>query len=349
MHFKEDYSLVNVNPAYLFGLGYLQERIHSLKFECRNKDSKEANHNLLREIVELFETQFDIHQISPQKSSLKHYASDWDLHYYDNSGWNDLKTMDFFILTFNSRRTEAQNRATYRKIHSILNGGGFNEIRYFHDEKFKNVECVVTYTASVNPEKVANDAAQFANELKDRWVKFGSITGKIKTVDNSQGYGFFKKNAKSRYLPISALDVIEIYLDEFPDEKKAFKLEYDAVFLPGTVHGCDWQIYIIYFNPDAQEGEGCFEIEVCDAEKLLKLYKDVDGNAEDFFSLLPDRFQGEWYYCNTPDENSDEYQIADFEGYLRSYHTADFIAESYSDEDEMKFIVNWAKEAVKNM
>lgn len=27
----------------------------------------------------------------------------------------------------------------------------------------------------------------------------------------------------------------------------------DAVFLPGKIHGCDWQAYIVYFNEQANK------------------------------------------------------------------------------------------------
>ena len=92
---------------------------------------------------------------------------------------------------------------------------------------------------------------------------------------------------------------------------------YDAVFLPGKIHGAEHQLYIIYYNPDADDGNGCFEIEVLDCEKILGLYEYVNGDAEKFFTLLPDWFQGEWYYC---DRN-----CCDFDGLAKCYNDADFI------------------------
>ena len=64
-------------------------------------------------------------------------------------------------------------------------------------------------------------------------------------------------------------------------------------------------------------GNGCFEIEVLDCEKTLELHEYVNGDAEKFFTLLPDWFQGEWYYC---DRN-----CSDFESYEKCYSEADFI------------------------
>lgn len=112
----------------------------------------------------------------------------------------------------------------------------------------------------------------------------------------------------------------------------------DAVFLPGKVHGCDWQAYIIYFNENADEGNGCWEIEIVDKERILKLYDEVNGDSEAFFGRLPDMFHGEWYYCNNGSD--------DFEAYLDAYPTADFICgRDGGDDEEMMFLVNWAKGA----
>ena len=108
---------------------------------------------------------------------------------------------------------------------------------------------------------------------------------------------------------------------------------YDAVFLPGKIHGAEHQIYIVYYNSDADNGNGCFEIEVLDCERILELYKYVNGDAEKFFTLLPDWFQGEWYYC---DRNS-----GDFDLYVSCYNDADFICrENSCKHDEMIFLIN---------
>lgn len=110
----------------------------------------------------------------------------------------------------------------------------------------------------------------------------------------------------------------------------------DAVFLPGKIHGCDWQAYIIYFNENADEGNGCWEIEIVDKERILKLYDEVNGDSGAFFDRLPDMFRGEWYYCNNGTD--------DFETYLDAYPTADFVCgKDGGATEEMMFLVNWAK------
>lgn len=108
----------------------------------------------------------------------------------------------------------------------------------------------------------------------------------------------------------------------------------DAVFLPGKIHGCEDEIYIIYFNPDAADGVGCFEIEVCDYETLLQVFKDADGDPDEFFGILPDYFHGKWFACYSDSEY--------FEEYVKIYETADFIGDD--SRAEMEFIVKWATE-----
>lgn len=111
----------------------------------------------------------------------------------------------------------------------------------------------------------------------------------------------------------------------------------DAVFLPGNIHGCDWQAYIIYYNDQADEGFGCWEIEIIDKDRILKLYHEVEGDADAFWDILPDLYHGEWYYC---DQRS---RPEEFSSYKDSFETADFIAGRDGDSfAEMNFLVEWA-------
>ena len=54
---------------------------------------------------------------------------------------------------------------------------------------------------------------------------------------------------------------------------ESFDDRQDAVFLPGKIHGCDYQVYIIYQNEQANEGKGSWEIAVIDSFRILKLYE----------------------------------------------------------------------------
>ena len=90
----------------------------------------------------------------------------------------------------------------------------------------------------------------------------------------------------------------------------------DAVFLPGKIHGCEDQLYIIYHNNEANSGKGSFEIEILDYERVLKLADSKDMCAEVLFEklsdigisvhivVLPD--------CKDPDEYINKYGSEDF-------------------------------------
>lgn len=121
------------------------------------------------------------------------------------------------------------------------------------------------------------------------------------------------------------------------DEKLAkIPVAVDAVFLPGKIHGCEWQAHIIYLDECANNGNGSFEIEIVDRERILKLYNDVNGDTAAFFDKLPDLFHGEWRYCDS--------DMDGFKDYLDAYPTADFICgRDGTATDEMMFLVNWAK------
>lgn len=111
----------------------------------------------------------------------------------------------------------------------------------------------------------------------------------------------------------------------------------DAVFLPGKIHGCQDQLYIIYYNTEANSGNGSFEIEIIDYERVLKLADEKDMCAEVFFEKLSDMFQGEWRYCNSDSE--------DYWNFVEDYFNADFVfGRDGEAAEEFEFIVNWAKE-----
>ena len=109
----------------------------------------------------------------------------------------------------------------------------------------------------------------------------------------------------------------------------------DAVFLPGKIHGCDEELYIIYYNSEANNGNGCWEIEIIDAKRILKIHKIVGDDYNLFFAELADWFHGEWKYCDNGTKTFDEL--------LEAYPMADFVVgRDGGSYEEMQFIVNWA-------
>lgn len=111
----------------------------------------------------------------------------------------------------------------------------------------------------------------------------------------------------------------------------------DAVFLPGKIHGCEDEVYILYFNECADDGSGCWEIEIVDRGRIIEIYDKVGGNEEKFFEVLPDYFHGEWLYCNRKGEH-EEYFIA----YAKAFPEADYIS-GIDEGSELEFLMKWAK------
>ena len=136
----------------------------------------------------------------------------------------------------------------------------------------------------------------------------------------------------------SVVEEITDYLSLKIEERLALIVDgADAVFLPGKIHGCEDQLYIIYHNTEANGGNGSFEIEILDYERVLKLADEKDMSADVFFERLSDMFQGEWRYCNSDSE--------DYWNFVEDYFNADFVfGRDGEAAAEFKFIVNWAKE-----
>lgn len=111
----------------------------------------------------------------------------------------------------------------------------------------------------------------------------------------------------------------------------------DAIFLPGKIHGCEEELYIIYLNAEGDEGRGCMEIEIVDYETILELYEDAEGDYARFFCFMPNYFHGKWKY--------EPYGTDYFDELCNAYEDADFILGRDGDaEIEMHFIVDWAKQ-----
>lgn len=116
---------------------------------------------------------------------------------------------------------------------------------------------------------------------------------------------------------------------------KTIKDGVDAVFLPGKIHGAEHLVYVIYMNWEANDGEGSFEIQIMDAERIVEAYNEAKGDQSLFFEILPDMFQGEWCYCDAPRD--------EFCELVHMYQEADFLVGRDGDtEAEMHFLLNWA-------
>lgn len=145
----------------------------------------------------------------------------------------------------------------------------------------------------------------------------------------------------SRLANIGKIDFSDLeVIDSSAVAKEVFDLtglvgDQDAVFLPGKIHGCKDNLYILSY---VENGEVRYwDIKVLDAGRILELYNNTEGNATLFWQLLPSYYDGEWCCDN----------YLKFREYANAYPTADFIVNRDGDAaDEMLFIVEWARKTI---
>ena len=215
MNIVEKYESTNT-PAFFFAKGYCKERIMKLDFyRLFTEEEKAANlefanshsdeevkvwadnnakeaHERLMKVASLFKT-YDVHQFSPETSTMAHYNSDWDLFWYSNKGWNHSEFASYFSLSFNLNRTERQNRKLFDEIKALLSASGAVE----------GVECRVDYKLEWDEKKIAEEASYFADKLKGKTVLYApwgySALGTIRPIDDGYGFYFLKTRVKTKY------------------------------------------------------------------------------------------------------------------------------------------------------
>lgn len=127
------------------------------------------------------------------------------------------------------------------------------------------------------------------------------------------------------------------------DMDKSFilpELEKDAIFLPASqrksgksIHGCNNELYVLYYNNDANCRNGCFEIQIISREILKKLFAITKNDYHSFFSQLS-------IFCESRYVNRGS---ADFDELYSIYNSADFIvSRDGAIKDEFHFIKEWA-------
>lgn len=224
MELLHDYDYISDVQRKLESAGYGEKTVYSLNF-CRyfSEEEKAANkekadsvtdeewsalcddfsmrlNNSIREIVTTLDSRYNIHQTKPENSTTEHYRSDWDLFFWSNEGWNGKGYMDCFSLTFNERRTPAQNMALLAEIIAIL-----------ENMEYKNIACRIQYDIALHHEAISEAAYKVFDGLVGKPFEYMGMTGKIKLVSECNGtrkYGFFKKGAKKRYYHITDTEIL---------------------------------------------------------------------------------------------------------------------------------------------
>jgi len=183
MKIKHDYSYLTGNFEKLIELRYAEMSIHSLKFnrdlsEQDMEENQKQSHLLttehwnkrcddfsyylftqLKPITEYFSQNYDVHQITEEKSTMDHYRSDWDLFFYSNKGWNNKDYFDYFTLNFNSNRSTASIMELAQQITAVLSEMNIN-----------NVLCYVQYTLKYNDTKIQQDAEKIIDATKESFI-----------------------------------------------------------------------------------------------------------------------------------------------------------------------------------
>lgn len=224
MFISQDFSYVKVSEMKLIDSGYGKMSVHSVHFDRHfSEERKEQNRQLaqkmtteewnkhceeisksfdkpLREIVSVLADKYNIHQVSQETSTMKHYTSDWDLYFYSNKGWNGREHMDYFSLSFNDKRSPEQNMKLLEEIVAIVK-----------TLDYENIGCRIQYDAWIDTKKVEETAKVICENLLDKFINYNGMVGKIKVVNETNGskeYGFFKKNARNKYYRISYSDIL---------------------------------------------------------------------------------------------------------------------------------------------
>lgn len=224
MYISHDYSYIKVNENKLIDAGYGKMTVHSLHFDRHySEEQKEKNRQLaetmtkeewnkhcdkiaesfdkpLKAILKAFTDRYNIHQVSEETSTLKHFKSDWDLYFWSNLGWNGKEYMDCFSLTFNDKRNAERNMKLLEEIVDLLKS-----------LDYENIGCRIQYDAAIDENKVAEKCNDICENLLGKFIEYNGMIGKIKVVrkeNDIKEYGFFKYNAKKCGYAISNVDIV---------------------------------------------------------------------------------------------------------------------------------------------
>lgn len=236
MQIQRDYSYIRENDKKLMDRGYGEMSLHSISFdrhyseEQKKRNAETANSMTseewskhceeiarsfapsMEEILSKFIGKYDIYQISEETSTSEYFNSDWDLYFYSDKGWGGRDYMTRFSLSFNDRRSPEQNMKLLEEIIPLVEA-----------MDFKNIQCRIQYKIAIDEKKVKKDAETICESLVGKSIIHRGVNGKIKMIKESNGireYGFFKKNAKSKYYAISQAELILMQRIESANQRR---------------------------------------------------------------------------------------------------------------------------------
>lgn len=221
MLIKTNYGNLDKREINMVKKGYGKVVIHSIAFDRSFSDNQKRENSIkaktmtreewgeyclqfskslekpMLEIKNLFASKYDIHQVSAETGTMEHYRSNWDLYFWHNT---NRPYMDYFTLTFNSKRTAEQNMDLLREITSFV------ELLDYHP----SVECHIVYKIQYDEEKIKMDSGKICEDLKNKFILHRGIIGKIKMIDSNgeKRYVFFPKGKKKKYLELSLNELL---------------------------------------------------------------------------------------------------------------------------------------------
>lgn len=226
MLIKHNMNYIDDNKRKMLDMGYGELTVNCLKFdryytEAEREENRKLSHilsadewsnhcegvaknfsEIMKEILQKFVEKYDIHQVTEETSTLEHYRSDWDLHFWSDRGWNNKDYMTQFHLTFNHKRSAKSNNLLLKEIEEML-----------QKLEYENIICYVQYMVSVDEKQVKEAASASFNAINGKLVKYNGLTGKVKKVmsNGEEVYGFFRKSAKKKFTMLSNTDLITAF------------------------------------------------------------------------------------------------------------------------------------------
>lgn len=228
MLIKHDNSYISATASELIGRGFGVRTVHSIHFDrYYTEEEKRRNSDLcasmtreewgkhcdevaesfaapMSEILQIFIGKYDIHQVSPETSTMTHFRSNWDLYFNSRGvlGYDQVHRFDSFTLTFNKNRTPDENAGLLEEVLKIV-----------EDLEYKNIACRVQYTAYLYEEKIELAAADAFKKIEGKFVDYFLARGKVRIVGERDGktlYGFFRKGAKKKYSAMTGAEVLSM-------------------------------------------------------------------------------------------------------------------------------------------
>lgn len=220
----EDKSYLRKLDLELINKGYADLDIHSVHFEKKfSEEQKNKNkENIekmskqeweiycdniwcefsekLKTIIDKLDSEYLIYQY---KKDLDYIKDDWDYFFYSDRGWNKKNYFTFFELKPNSKRPLGKRLIDVNNLINFLKNQQISD----------DILIRIQYDIFKNEDKIKNDALNFIDKIKNTFINYNGMTGKIKIIsvnENNIKYGFFKKGAKTHYYNISYPDILPL-------------------------------------------------------------------------------------------------------------------------------------------